>query len=351
MPIPLVPARLAASAAVGVLITAVGYAAAAPAAAGSLIHQIAGLVTCSTGAPCVSWQNNGSGPAIKGIAASTAGVAGYTSGAANSGVYGESDSAAGGYGVHGGSAAANGVGVYGAGKAGIGVLATASGANPALSAKGTGGHGADLSSSTGVGAVLANGANASNGVGYVLADPGSTGAIIGGLVNGAIITSGQFGNPLSVYGFNNGGFGHVSGYFLVDSTGNVNYSGSLIGPSATRTGALVTTFVTKTTQSNIEDSGTAQLINGAAVVRLDPAYAQSIDMQTPYRVFLTPDADSRGLYIAQKTPTSFTVREMQGGRGTFAFDYRILGSALGHTADRMGVMNPAAVARLVHPLK
>lgn len=285
-------------------------------ALGAGLLQIAGIVSCASSSACAGGANTGSGDGVQASATKADGLRAATSAAGKTGAYGETDSASGGYGVHGTNSAAAGFGVYGTGGNGIGGLFT-------------------------------NGANGSSGVGKVLTFGLHPGAIIGGVDDGAIITSGKFGNPLSVYGYDTSG--NNTGYVLVDSTGNVNYSGSLIGPSATRTGAVVTTYATKATQSNIEDSGTAQLVAGAAVVRLDPLYAQSIDMRTPYRVFLTPDGDSHGLYVAQKTPTAFVVREMQGGHTTLTFDYRILGTAVGHGVDRMAIVTPAQQARLAYP--
>jgi hypothetical protein len=45
---------------------------------------------------------------------------------------------------------------------------------------------------------------------------------------------------------------------------------------------------------------------------------------TDYFVFLTPQGDSRGLFISMKTPNGFQVRENERGRTTMAFDYRIV---------------------------
>jgi hypothetical protein len=54
-----------------------------------------------------------------------------------------------------------------------------------------------------------------------------------------------------------------------------------------------------------------------------------------YRVVVTPDGDTRGLYVAAKTPTGFTARESQGGHSTVTFDYRIVATQLGQIGRRM----------------
>jgi hypothetical protein len=51
--------------------------------------------------------------------------------------------------------------------------------------------------------------------------------------------------------------------------------------------------------------------------------SHSIDPRFGYQVFLTPDGDTRGLYVANKYTGGFTVREVQGGRGNFNFDYHV----------------------------
>jgi hypothetical protein len=73
-----------------------------------------------------------------------------------------------------------------------------------------------------------------------------------------------------------------------------------------------------------EDFGSEQLTNGVAVVRLDSDFAQTVNTGVEYHVFLTPNGDCKGLYVAQKSPTSFEVRELGGGTTSARFDYRIV---------------------------
>jgi hypothetical protein len=72
-----------------------------------------------------------------------------------------------------------------------------------------------------------------------------------------------------------------------------------------------------------EDFGTARLVRGRAVVRLDADFAKVV---TPggYRVFVTPEGDCAGLYVRGKSATRFEVRELQGGKSSVAFSYRIV---------------------------
>jgi hypothetical protein len=92
-----------------------------------------------------------------------------------------------------------------------------------------------------------------------------------------------------------------------------------------------------------EDVGTAQLRNGVAVVPIEPIYAQTVNLNQPYQVFLTPQGDC-GLYVAEKTTASFTVRALDGKACTLSFDYRIVAKRLGFEDVRLA---PAADPLLV----
>jgi len=93
-----------------------------------------------------------------------------------------------------------------------------------------------------------------------------------------------------------------------------------------------------------EDVGTAQLVNGAAVVPIEPIFAQTVNLEQPYQVFLTPQGSYCALYVAEKTPTSFTVRAQEGASCDIAFDYRIVAKRLGYEDVRLA---PAADPTLI----
>ncbi|MCS7179352.1 MAG: hypothetical protein RML46_05910 [Anaerolineae bacterium] len=83
-----------------------------------------------------------------------------------------------------------------------------------------------------------------------------------------------------------------------------------------------------------EDFGRASLVNGQAVVSIDPLFAQTVNL-SDYHVFLTPLGDCKGLYVAEKTSTSFVVKELGGGTSSVAFDYRIVARRLGYENVRL----------------
>lgn len=100
-------------------------------------------------------------------------------------------------------------------------------------------------------------------------------------------------------------------------------------------GRDVAMFASSQSLPTVEDFGEAQLSAGRAVVALDPRFAQTMSAASPYLVFVTPEGDCRGLFIARRTPSSFEVRELGGGRSTIAFTYRIVAKPFGDESARL----------------
>jgi hypothetical protein len=273
-----------------------------------------------------------------------------------------------GYGVAGSSASGKGAGVYGTNSAngaavlgstefGIGVygsggLAGVIGYSPSA-------DGVAASTISGIG--LHTTAYGSFGIGLQAESPETAGVFIGDVV--ATNDSGDnptvdATNSASSYGGRfTGGYGGIwgrtpsTGYpivatdssnntvFDVDGQGDVSFAGNMYTLFAATDGALLKGYSTKTTAPTVEDTGSAQLVGGAAIVRLDPAFAKSIDPKTPYHVFITPNGDTHGVFVSNKTATNFSVRENQAGRSTVAFDYRVVATAAGQTGRRMAAAN------------
>jgi hypothetical protein len=150
----------------------------------------------------------------------------------------------------------------------------------------------------------------------------------------------QMSGDLYVYGnvFQN------CGSFPASSTTScepVSAGASTTGASVARssTGNTVAMYGARQSLPTVEDEGTAQLVNGRALVRIDPAFAQTMDMSRPYRVFVTPDGPSRGVYVANRTQQGFEVDENPGGRSTVAFEYRIVGAPFGDRSARLAIVS------------
>ncbi len=89
-----------------------------------------------------------------------------------------------------------------------------------------------------------------------------------------------------------------------------------------------------------EDFGSGALAGGQGTVTIEPLFAQSVNLGAAYHVFLTPLGDCNGLYVAEKTATGFTVRELNGGTASVAFDYRIVAKRAGYEDLRLELASP-----------
>jgi hypothetical protein len=126
------------------------------------------------------------------------------------------------------------------------------------------------------------------------------------------------------------------GYCTVDVNGNLKCSGTISDVVKLEDGSRkVALHSIESPENWFEDFGSGQLSNGAAVVSLEPTFAQTVNTSVDYHVFLTPKGDSRGLYVTNETATSFEVREQGGGTSSIAFDYRIVAKRKGFENVRL----------------
>lgn len=340
---------------------------------------------CSSNAPCQTYHNSGAGAGLAGTTAKGIGLVGTATTTGNaisaSSVKGTAVNvkAVDGYGID--SNSTNGIGIFGASTSQIGVYASSfystalwadsandigvfalgEGNQPGVFAQSYQSYGLEARADFGaaVFAVMDSGQSApaliaegANGDAMDVYGDGALGAYInnangdGTDIRGTYIgiigrapASGGFPIALTDQDGNN--------LFWVDGAGDVFYRGSLNSFARTRFGDLANAYEAKSASPMVEDTGSAQLVNGAVVVNLDPAFAQTIDVHHAYRVMLTPDGDTRGLFVASKSPTSFVVREVQGGHGSLNFDYHIYAPAAGQANDRMAVMTRAQLAAVM----
>ncbi|HEY7994779.1 MAG TPA: hypothetical protein VID24_11250 [Candidatus Eremiobacteraceae bacterium] len=130
--------------------------------------------------------------------------------------------------------------------------------------------------------------------------------------------------------------------FYFTSTGDLHLKGNIFTSGSCSTGCLpirnaegkaMTAYTARQPLPTIEDVGESQLVAGVARVAIDPQFAATIDSRQPYLVFITPDGQSKGLYVSAKARQSFEVRENLGGRSTLIFDYRIVAKPLDTSAS------------------
>jgi len=278
--------------------------------------------TCKAKSSCFSVSNTGEGSAIVGAAGSAYGVWGSSDN--NIGVYGASNSD----GVEG-DAQTSGNGVYGVSSSGNGVYGDAQGSGAGvsgLSSSGTGVSG-QTTSNNGYPAVFGNASGSAGDGGFFENDNDSDAALYAQ-------NASANGGPLWVENTSTGDI------FAVDAEADGIFDGSVEAKGfdtdqPARGGPHLQAFGSESTRAMIEDIGTARLEAGEGAVRFDSAFASTIDAARGYQVFLTPDGDTRGLYIAAKYEGGFIVRETEHGRSSLYFDYRVVAHPYGASDARL----------------
>jgi len=119
------------------------------------------------------------------------------------------------------------------------------------------------------------------------------------------------------------------------TNGNVVCSGTKSAVVPIAGARKVALYAVEAPEVWFEDFGSGKLETGTATIALDPVFLQTVNANLAYHVFLTPGGDCKGLYVAQKTPTSFQVRELGGGESSVEFDYRIVARRKGYETIRL----------------
>jgi hypothetical protein len=138
-----------------------------------------------------------------------------------------------------------------------------------------------------------------------------------------------------VWGLNYGGgpgvrgtaFGSgLAGAFdgTVSITGDLNVSGAKNAVVETASFGKRKLYAVESPENWFEDFGQAKLVNGRAVITIERVFAQTVNTEGDYHVFVTPKGNCRGLYVAHQGPGSFEVRELNKGKANITFDYRIV---------------------------
>jgi len=354
----------------------------APASAQSVVEQLISFA-CADHQSCISVTNTSpKGKAIVGVAQNNAGIVGHTEintnkdpnnilpahGGVwgmdestnqldtNSGVLGTSVNGSGVTGVttfdssgnlfgQGGvngfdllnKAGGNNVGVYGQSNYSDAVFGLA------INLPGTGVEGAGLNGASGMFGTAEDAIN-QPGVGTVGQATYGIGveAASGGMGHNPALLAFNYGggDPIQAYAGNGGPAGKHDLVMRLDKAGDMTIEGSLTQNGSpmtvisTSTGAKVLTYAAQQSVRTLEDVGEGQLTHGQAAVSLERTFASAIDGRRSYLVFITPQGDCNGLYVTQKSPLGFIVRE-HNGESNIAFDYRIVAQPYGSPAQRM----------------
>ncbi|MGB8261982.1 MAG: hypothetical protein WCE75_16600 [Terracidiphilus sp.] len=281
------------------------------------------------------FANNSAGRvALAGVNASTdpGAVGAYGSTSNGYGVYGTSGGSAGVYGISTGTGpgvlgkAQAGVGLFGSSQEGAGVwgeLGFPTGESGQVNAKaGIWGDAGDATTYTPIGVIgtadsggggfFANNSKAYYTLGAYNASGGPTHNLAGVFVAAS---------PLGACG--------------VGSGGDLSCTGQVKALVTTKSSRQVETYSVQSAENWLEDYGSGQLVNGRAVVQIDPAFVDAVNTGVEFHVFLTPNGDCKGLFVDHKSASSFEVHELGGGRARIGFDYKIVARRTGHEAERL----------------
>jgi hypothetical protein len=266
-----------------------------------------------------SWSSNHAG--VYGENPNGVGVAGKASASNSAGVLGTCDLGAG---VIGRSKSSKGAGVYGECSSGAGVAGKSVAASGQPGGIGVYGLTSGSNSGTGIygeaqGHSVSDGSTRFTGVRGVGADFGVEG----------IGATGVYGRPLP------GGLyaaAFEGGQVLVK--GDLVVTGMKSAAVAHPDGSHRLLYSLECPESWFEDFGTGKIVRGRARVKLERNFAAVVRTRD-YHVFVTPEADSRGLYVSSKTSKGFEVREQQGGRSSLTFSYRIVAIRKDILGDRL----------------
>jgi hypothetical protein len=329
----------------------IGVGGQATATSGTPAYGVWGDTASTSGAGVVGFANSPSGYSY--------GVAGNNTSVNGIGVFGNATATSGSpSGVYGTTISPNGNGVVGvnssnSGNYDSGVL----GINNGTTGNAYGVNGS--TQTTGFGAGVAGQASATTGNAFGVF--GQTNSPNGPAVFGhAASTSGY---PTAVEGWLDSNDGGVAGTFVahtgvglilqgvsgpnfnqvfsVGANGDLNISGNLTvsgtksSTAKLQNGREVLLYAVESPENWFEDFGSGELKNGSAWMPLDTSFAEATNTAITYHVFLTPNGDSNGLYVARKTAAGFEVREQGGGGSNVAFDYRIVVKRRGYEAMRM----------------
>jgi hypothetical protein len=142
----------------------------------------------------------------------------------------------------------------------------------------------------------------------------------------------------------NGANASAGGYFEVLNAGTPQtwaYVGvrdntatlrKIIGPGTVNTivndlqGNRVALSCPEAPENLFQDYGQGQLVNGRAHIDLDPIFARNIVVngQHPLRVFIQLEGNCQGVFVENKTGSSFDVSELNGGSSNVPFSYTVV---------------------------
>ena len=135
----------------------------------------------------------------------------------------------------------------------------------------------------------------------------------------------------------------------IEEDGDIVTRGRVVELIRSHQGEDVETSPALSRQMTVELSGTATLEDGHAVIafeQIDPQFNDIIAVLAPYRVLLTPYAATGTLYVSERTPQGFMIREASGATDGVSVDWLVIAVHKDYEAQAIEAMtarrrNPA----------
>lgn len=325
------------------------------------------LTVLETGSNRAIFGNSVTGEGLRGEAISGDGVAGLVNGGGD-GVYGQNTG--GGNGVHGFSNNSVGFGIraINLNNNGIGLMVTGgnvggltlAGLGASVSGRpigtisfgrhdsGTGLVGVGNGSTTVYRLNTGSGLSGSGDTGvYGFSTTGWDGTGVIGVGNGGPVNTYLYGSGVAgsgeivgVYGESTSTSDGFGGAFVNTYSTHYTYVGGWFGPTHYKimgNGTLSTIvqdineqpiimFAPEAPEVLFQDYGIGNLINGTAVIQIDPNFSKNIrvDVNHPLKVFVQLEGDCNGVFVTEKSAAGFTVKELQNGNSNVSFSWQII---------------------------
>ena len=276
----------------------------------------------------------------------TYGVRGQARSTSGRGVYGYVGSSSGGtIGVLGRSNSTSGRGVYGIAAANSGFNDGVRGLTSSTSGRGVSGIATAGSGAT-YGVLGQTNSTSGRGVyGYAITTSGTNYGLYGRTNSSS--GRGVYGYASSSSGTTYGLYGRVSsanGWAgMFDGSGHgvyISVPGGKTGlnvASGTKSAVVATSqgsrllYAEESTEVWFTDHGFGQLSDGVARVPINPLFAETVNLQEPYLVFLQEFGDAE-LYVSERGQEAFEVR-LRDGDPNVQFGYRLMAKRRGHEKD------------------
>lgn len=134
------------------------------------------------------------------------------------------------------------------------------------------------------------------------------------------------------YGGSANAYAYVGVRLSSNIAGSSNYK--IIGPGTVSTiiagdkpnDSKKIMFAPEAPEVLFEDYGTGALVNGVAVINMDPIFAKNtnIDEKRPLKVFIQLEGDCNGIFVTNKSKKQFTVKELSNGKSNVSFSWHVV---------------------------